>query len=88
MEGMTLVPTAKARDDRRPVGAGRPETGMRRYAREIIIVLIVKTIALAAIWEIWFSGPGRKGVSADRVAERLYPSNPPVTPPGGPHARP
>jgi hypothetical protein len=88
MEEMTLASTGKARDDPRPEGASRPATGMRRYAREIVIVLIVKTIALVAIWDIWFSGPGRKGVSADRVAERLYPFNPPATPQGGPHARP
>ncbi len=83
-----LAPTGKMHDDPPPDGGSLPATGMRRYAREIVIVLIVKTIALAAIWDIWFSGPGRKGVSADRIAERLYPSNPPATPQGAPHARP
>lgn len=88
MDVMTLAPTGKARGEARHDDARRPATGLRRYAREIVIVLIVKTIALVVIWDIWFSGPGRKGVSADRVAERLYPSHPPAPLQGAPHARP
>jgi len=91
MEGMTLAGTGKAPGEARHDGARRPATGLRRFAREIALVLIVKTLALVVIWDVWFSGPGRKGVSADRVAERLYPSNPPASPgrpQGAPHARP
>ena len=87
MDEMTLAGTGKARAE-----AGRDAApGLRRFAREIVLVLIVKTVALVVIWDVWFSGPGRKGVSADRVAERLYPSNPPASPgrpQGAPHARP
>jgi len=87
MDEMTLAGTGKAR-----AAAGRDAApGLRRFAREIALVLIVKTLALVVIWDVWFSGPGRKGVSADRVAERLYPSNPPASPgrpQGAPHARP
>jgi len=42
-----------------------------RYAREIVIVLVVKAIALAAIWHIWFSGPSRPAVDGSGVAARL-----------------
>jgi len=87
MDEMTLAGTGKARAE-----AGRDAAPrLRRFVREIVLVLIVKTAALVVIWDVWFSGPGRKGVSADRVAERLYPSNPPAppTPPQGAlHARP
>jgi len=47
-----------------------------RYAREIAIVLVVKFIALFVIWSIWFSGAARKDVGAERVAEKVYASQP------------
>lgn len=47
-----------------------------RYAFEIAVVLVVKFIALFAIWSIWFAGPSRKDVGAERVAERVYSSQP------------
>ena len=43
----------------------------RRYAREIAVVLVVKLIALYVIWSIWFDGPARKEIGAERVAERV-----------------
>jgi len=57
-----------------------------RYAREIAVVLVVKFIALFVIWSIWFSGPARKDVDADRVAERVYSSQPAVPGEGATHA--
>jgi hypothetical protein len=54
----------------------RPRRPGPRYAREIAIVLVVKFIALFVIWSIWFSGPARKDVGAERVAERVYSSQP------------
>jgi len=57
-----------------------------RYAREIAVVLVMKFIALFAIWSIWFSGPTRKDVDAERVAERVYSSQPAVPGEGATHA--
>jgi hypothetical protein len=54
----------------------RPLRPGPRYAREIAIVLVVKFIALFVIWSIWFSGPARKDVGAERVAARVYSSQP------------
>jgi hypothetical protein len=45
-----------------------------RNAQEIAVVLVVKFIALFVIWSIWFSGPARKDVDAERVAARVYSS--------------
>ena len=66
----------------------RPPAGLARYAREIVIVLIVKVFAMVTIWQVWFSGPARKGVDAERVAERIYSSKAPTAREGTPHARP
>ncbi len=53
-----------------------------RYALEIAVVLAVKFIALFLIWSIWFAGPSRKDVGAERVAERVYSSQPAAPPEG------
>jgi hypothetical protein len=58
----------------------------QRYGREIAIVLVVKIIALIAIWSIWFSGPGRKDVGGERVAEKIYSSQPATPGEGATHA--
>jgi hypothetical protein len=58
----------------------------RRYAREIAVVLVVKFIALYVIWSIWFDGPARKDIGAERVAERVYSSQPAVPGEGATHA--
>ena len=78
---MTIAPVPQPRRRRLPAG-------LARYAREIVIVLIVKVFAMVAIWHVWFSGPARKGVDADRVAERIYSSKAPAKREGPPHARP
>jgi len=57
-----------------------------RYAREIAIVLVVKFIALFVIWSIWFSGAARKELGAERVAEKVYASQPAGTVKGATHA--
>ncbi len=64
----------------------RPRRPGPRYAREMAVVLVVKFIALFVIWSIWFSGPTRKGVDAERVAERVYSSQPAAPGEGATHA--
>jgi hypothetical protein len=64
----------------------RPRRLVSRYAREIAIVLVVKFIALFAIWSIWFAGPARKDVGSERVAERVYSSQPAAPGEGATHA--
>ena len=56
----------------------RPRHPRNRYALEIAVVLVVKFIALFVIWSLWFAGPSRKDVGAERVAERVYSSQPAV----------
>ena len=57
-----------------------------RYAHEIAVVLVVKFVALFVIWSIWFSGPTRKDVGAEGVAERVYSSQPAAPGEGAMHA--
>ncbi len=64
----------------------RPRRTGPRYAREIVVVLVVKFIALIVIWSIWFSGATRKDVDAERVAERVYSSQPAAPGEGATHA--
>jgi hypothetical protein len=62
-----------------------PRSG-RRYAREIAVVLAVKFVALFVIWSIWFDGPAPKDIGTERVAERVYSSQPAVPGEGATHA--
>ena len=64
----------------------RPRRPGRRYGREIAAVLVVKVIALFVIWSIWFSDSTRKDVDAERVAERVYSSQPAAPGEGATHA--
>jgi hypothetical protein len=64
----------------------RPRRSGPRYGREIAVVLVVKFIALYVIWSIWFSGPARKDVGAERVAERVYSSQSAAPVEGATHA--
>jgi hypothetical protein len=59
---------------KRSAGLMRAREPDQRYGREIAVVLVVKFIALIAIWSIWFSGPARKDVRGERVAEKIYSS--------------
>ncbi|MEP6678212.1 MAG: cytochrome oxidase putative small subunit CydP [Betaproteobacteria bacterium] len=52
--------------------APRPRGRRPRYAREIAIVLVVKALALTAIWQLWFAPPARPHVDAAAVASRIY----------------
>jgi hypothetical protein len=63
-----------------------PRRSGSRYGREIAVVLVVKFIALYVIWSIWFDGPARKEVAAERVAERVYSSQPAARGEGATHA--
>ena len=63
-----------------------PRRFASRYAREIAVVLVVKFVALYAIWSIWFDGPAIKEIGAERVAERVYSSQPAVPGEGATHA--
>jgi len=64
----------------------RPRRPGLRYGREIAAVLVVKVIALFVIWSIWFSDSTRKDVDAERVAERVYSSQPAAPGEGATHA--
>jgi hypothetical protein len=63
-----------------------PRRSGRPYAREIAVVLVVKFIALYVIWSIWFDDPARKDTGAERVAERVYLSQPAGPGQGATHA--
>jgi hypothetical protein len=63
-----------------------PRRSGSRYGREIAVVLVVKFIALYLIWSIWFDGPVRKEVGAERVAEKVYSSQPAAPGEGARHA--
>lgn len=79
---MTTAGTGRPRDDR------RTRRGPSRYAREIVVILVLKTLALAAIWQLWFSPPHRQSVDAQRIAERLYAPARPAADTEERHARP
>ena len=68
MQSMTTARTEPSRSDR------RPRRGPSRFGREIAIILVVKTIALIAIWQLWFAAPSRPDVDPERIAERIYSS--------------
>ena len=69
-------------------GGRRPRSGLSRYGREIVVILVLKTLALAAIWQLWFSPPHRQSVDAARIAERLYTPAAPAAASEERHARP
>jgi hypothetical protein len=82
MPGMTTARTGRIRGDR------RPRRGLSRFGREIAVILVVKTIALFAIWQLWFAAPSRPEVDPQRIAERIYSSGSAATPAEARHARP
>jgi len=55
-------------------GDRRLRDGLSRYAREIVVVLVVKTFVLVAIWQVWFSAPARPQVDGGQIAARIYSS--------------
>ena len=72
---MRIMTTARTEGNR---GDRRPRRRLSRYAREIAVILVVKALALAGIWQLWFAAPHRPHVDAQRIAERIY------SPGGGP----
>ena len=47
----------------------------RRLALEITLVLMIKLMALAMIWHVWFSDPEERRIDAERVGARMYSSS-------------
>jgi len=47
-----------------------------RLAREIILVLTAKSLALLVIWLVWFAHPQAPDLDAERVKAALYSSHP------------
>ena len=82
MQGMTTAHTERIR------GSRRLRRGLSRLGREIAIILVVKTLALVAIWHLWFAAPSRPEVDPQRVAERIYSSDGAAAPGKDRHARP
>jgi len=82
---MPLMTTARTERVR---GGRRARGGLSRYAREIAIILVVKTLALVAIWQLWFAAPSRPGVDPQQIAERIYSSGGAAAPVKDRHARP
>ena len=81
---MPLMTTARTGRSR---GGRRPRRGLSRFGREIAVILVVKTLALVAIWQLWFAAPSRPSVDPQRVAERIYSSDSAAAPQVR-HARP
>jgi hypothetical protein len=80
---------------RSPPDSPAPGTGARReYPRrsrlaiELTVALVVKLVALAAIWQIWFAHPASKRVDAPRVGTAIYSSEAAARDGGRAHARP
>lgn len=59
-------------------------------SREIIVIAIVKTLLLYAIWAIWFSHPSDKYLDADAIERVLLraPVSPSAPDEESSHARP
>ena len=55
-------------------GHHRRPRWLSRYGRELAVVLVVKLLALAAIWQLWFAAPARTRVDPAAVAARVYSS--------------
>jgi hypothetical protein len=56
--------------------------------REIAWILVVKFMALFAIWAVWFSGPESRHADRERMDRAVY-ATPAAGPDGGDaHARP
>ena len=63
-----------------------PRSIVRQYAREIAVVIVVKIVALAVIWSVWFADSARKHIDGERVAEKIYAPESPASTPREPHA--
>jgi len=65
---MQPMTTTRTEADRR----GRRPSVLSRYAREIVVVLVVKTFVLVAIWQLWFAAPSRPHLESGEIAARIY----------------
>jgi hypothetical protein len=59
-----------------------------RLALELTVALVVKFVALAAIWHLWFAHPASKRIDAPSVGAAVYSSEPAKADGGHAHARP
>jgi hypothetical protein len=59
-------------------GHRRRPRKLSRYGRELAVVLVVKLLALAVIWQLWFAASGRPLVDPATIAARVHSSGAPV----------
>ena len=59
-----------------------------RLATELTVALVVKFVALAAIWHLWFAHPASKRIDAPGVGAAVYSSEATNADGGHAHARP
>jgi hypothetical protein len=53
-----------------------PRTPRLKLWQEITLVLVIKTLTLAAIWWAWFSHPQDKRLDGTGVADSITPADP------------
>ena len=59
-----------------------------RLAMEIAVVLAVKFVALAVIWNLWFAHPATGRIDAPSIGAAVYSSGTATADGGRAHARP
>ena len=59
-----------------------------RLAVELTVALVVKLVALAVIWNIWFAHPASKRIDAPGIGAAIYSSEAENAEGGRAHARP
>jgi hypothetical protein len=59
-----------------------------RLALELTVALVVKFVALAAIWHLWFAHPASKRIDAMSIGATVYSSGIATEDGGRAHARP
>ena len=59
-----------------------------RLAVELTVALVVKFVALAVIWNIWFAHPASKRIDAPGIGAAIYSSEAAQADGGRAHARP
>jgi hypothetical protein len=59
-----------------------------RLAVELTVALVVKFVALAVIWHLWFAHPASKRIDAPGIGAAVYSSEAASAEGGRAHARP
>lgn len=59
-----------------------------RLAVELTVALVVKFVALAVIWNLWFAHPASKHLDAPSIGAAVYSSGAAKADGGRAHARP